>query len=90
MEEIPFYVKVSLNEIREMIDRGCEYNIITDKISIIIISKLKNKTISHYVEQPSSMLCRKLERNYIEENDPDINNFVYKFLPDCFRQINLN
>ena len=30
------------------------------------------------------MLCRKLERNYIEENE---NDFQYNFLPYCFRNI---
>ena len=70
MEEMPFYVKVSLNEFQNMIDRGCEYNIITDEISFIFKSKFKDITISHYVEQPRPMLCRKLERNYIELDDP--------------------
>ena len=91
MEEMPLYVKVSLNELQNMIDRGCEYNIKTDEISIIFISKLKGITISHYVEQPRSMLCRKLERNYIELGDPppeDFEDFDYKFLPECFRHIN--
>ena len=61
MEEIPFHVKLSLNEFQNMIDRGCKYNITTDEINIIFISKLEDITISHYVEQPRSMLCRKLE-----------------------------
>ena len=30
MEEMPFYVKISLNEFQIMIDRGCDYKIITD------------------------------------------------------------
>ena len=42
MEEMPFYVKVSLNEIQDMIDRGCVYNIITDEINNIFISNLKD------------------------------------------------
>ena len=90
MEEIPFYVKVSLNEFQNMIDRGCVYNIITDEINVIFISKDKDITIPDYVEQPRSMLCRKLERNYIELDDPppDPEDFDYKFLPDCFRHIN--
>ena len=90
MEEIPFYVKVSLNEFQNTIDRGCVYNIITDEINIIFISKLKDITISHYVEQPRSMLSRKRERNYIELDDPppDPEDFHYKFLPECFRHIN--
>ena len=92
MEEMPFYVKVSLNEFQNMIDRGCEYKIITDEKSIIFISKLKHITITDYLEQPRSMLCRKLERNHIEEDDPprDPEDFDYKFLPECFRHINMS
>ena len=92
MEEMSFYVKISLKEIQNTTDRGCEYNIITDEIKIICISKLKYFTISHYVEQPRSVLCRKLERNHIEEGDPppDYRNFDYKFLPECFRHINMS
>ena len=90
MEETPFYVKVSLSEYPNMIDRGCENNKITDEINIIFISKLRDITISHYVEQPRSMLGRKLERNHIEEDDPDLEEFDYKFLPDCFRHINMS
>ena len=41
------------------------------------------------MEQPRSMLCRKLGRNHNEAYDPppDEMNFVYTFLPDCFRHI---
>ena len=90
MEEKPFYVKVSLKDFQSMIDGGCEYNIIADEINIIIISKLKDITISHYVEQPRLMLCRKLERNHIEEDDPDVEAFDYKFLPECIRHMNMS
>ena len=38
------------------------------------------------MKQPRSMLCRKLERNYIAENDTpnDDRDFDYNFLPYCF------
>ena len=90
MEERPFYVKVTLNEFQIMIDRGCVYNIVTDEIKIVLISKLKDVTISHYVKQPRSMLCRKLEKNSIEEDDPppDYSDFDYNFLPEFFRHLN--
>ena len=41
------------------------------------------------MEQPRSMLCRKLERNYIAENDPpnDDWDFDYNFQTYCFRHI---
>ena len=42
MEEMPYYVKVSLNEIQDMIDRGCVYNIKTDEINNIFISNPKD------------------------------------------------
>ena len=89
MEEIPVYVEVSSHEFLDIIDRICVYNIITDEINIIFISNLQNITIQHYLEQPRSMLCRKLERDYIEEDDPppEHRNFDYNFLPNCFRHI---
>ena len=46
-------------------------------------------TLQHYIKQPRSILCRKLERNFIEKNDPPIDDrdFVYNSLPYCFRDI---
>ena len=35
MEEMPFYLKVSLKEFQNMIDRGCEYDIISDETNIV-------------------------------------------------------
>ena len=84
MFEIPIYVKVSEREFLDIVDRNCAYNIISDEVDIIFISKLKEMTLQHYMKQPRSMLCRKLERNYIEE---DYKDFDYKFLPYCFRHI---
>ena len=76
-------MKVSEREFLDIVDRNCAYNIISDEIDIIFISKLKEMTLQHYMKQPRSMLCRKLERNYIAENDPrkyDMD-FEYNFLP---------
>ena len=89
MFEIPIYVKVSEREFVDIVDRYCAYKIISDEIDIIFISKLKEITLQHYMKQPRSMLCRKLERNYIAENDPRNydRHFEYKFLPYCFRHI---
>ena len=46
-------------------------------------------TLQHYMKQPRSMLCRKLERDYIKENYQIVDNkdFDYNFLPYCFRHI---
>ena len=89
MFEIPIYVKVSVREFVDIVDKNCAYNIISDEVDIIFISKLKEMTLQHYMKQPRSMLCRKLERNYIEENYQVVDNrdFDYNFLPYCFRHI---
>ena len=59
--EMPIYVKVSERELLDIVDRNCGYNIVFDEIDIKFISKLKEITLQHYMEQPRSMLCRKLE-----------------------------
>ena len=54
--EIPIYVKVSEREFLDIVDRNCAYNIISDEMDIILISKLKEITLQHYMKQPRSML----------------------------------
>ena len=85
--EIPIYVKVSEREFLDKVDRNCAYKIKSDEIGIIFISKLKEITLQHHMEQARSMLCRKLERNYIAKNDPpnDDRDFDYKIFPYCFK-----
>ena len=63
MFEIPIYVKVSEREFVDIVDRKCVYNKISDEIDIKFISKPKEMTLQHYMKQPRSMLCRKLERD---------------------------
>ena len=84
MKEIPIYVEVSSNKFLDIVNRNCVYIIIADEINVIFISKPKDITLSHYMEQPRTALCRKLERNCIDEN---FGAFDYKFLPNCFRPI---
>ena len=55
-----------------------------DEITIIFISDLNDVTFFHYLEQPRSMLCRKLEKKIFEE---DFEDFDYNWLPNWFRQI---
>ena len=55
-----------------------------DETNIIFISDLKGMTFFHYMEQPKSMLCGKLERNFIQE---DFAAFDYIWLPNCFRHL---
>ena len=83
MFEIPIYVEVSKREFQDIVHRNCIYIIISDEIDKIIISKRKELTLQHYMKHPRSILCRKLERNFIEENDPPIDNrdFDFNFLP---------
>ena len=50
---------------------------------ITFISDLKDMTFSLYTAQPKSMLCRKLGRNFFEE---DFGYFQYNWLPNCFIQ----
>ena len=89
MFEIPTYVKVCEPEFLNIVDRNCAYNLISDEIDLIFISKPKEMTLQHYMEQPRSMLSRKLVRDYIEENYQIVNSrdFDYNFLPYCFRNI---
>ena len=89
--EIPIYVEVSKREFPDIVDRNCAYDIISDEIDIIYIyiyiyiyiSKLKEMTLQHYMKQPRSVLRRKLDSNYIEEDypPPDNKDFDYNFLP---------
>ena len=81
IEEIPKYVEVSSHEFLDVVDMNCIYNIIFDEINVIYLSKLTEMTLSHYMEQPRSMPCRKLERSFIEE---DFGDFDYNWLPNCF------
>ena len=46
-------------------------------------------TLQHFMKQPRSLLCKKLERKSLEESDPppDDRDFDYNYLPYCFRHI---
>ena len=83
MIEMPIVVKVSPLDFLDTFDRNINNEV--DEIIIIIISDLKDITFSHYMAQPKSMLCRKLVRNFIEE---DYGKNDFNWLPNCFRRIN--
>ena len=89
MFQIPIYVEASKREFQDIVDRNCAYNIISDEIEIMFISKFKEMTLQNYMKQPRSILCRKLERNYFEARDhpPDDRDSDNNFLPYCFRHI---
>ena len=84
MIEIPIYVKVTERDFLEIVDKNCVYNTISDEIDIIFVSEFKEMTLQHYCDQPRSMLCRRLEKFNIEENEHDLE---YNFLPNCFIHI---
>ena len=89
MFEIPIYEKKSKRDFLDIVDKNCVYDIKSDEIDIVFISKFKEMTLQNYMNQPRSMLCSKLEKNYIEENDPSVGerDFEQNFLPYCFRHI---
>ena len=55
---------------------------ITPEIEIVFISDPKGITRQHYLEQPKSMLCRKLFRRCHEPSSQD---FEYKWLPQSLK-----
>ena len=57
---------------------------IIPKIEIVFISDPKDITRQHYLEQPKSLLCRKLIRRFHESTSQD---FEYKWLPDSFKDL---
>ena len=54
------------------------------EIEIISISYPKDITQKHYLEQPKSMLFRKLTRKFHESSSQD---FEYNWLPDSFKKL---
>ena len=83
MIELPIVVGVSPLHFLDTFDRNINNE--GDEIIIMFISDLKDITFFHYMDQPKLMLCRKLGRNFIEE---DFGDFDYNWLPECFRHIN--
>ena len=55
---------------------------IIPEIEIVFISDLKHISQQHYLEQPKSMLCRKLIRKFHESTSQ---HFKYKWLPVSFK-----
>ena len=57
---------------------------IIPQIEIVFLSDSNDITQEHYLQQPKSMLCRKLVRRFHESTSQD---FDYKWLPDSFRNL---
>ena len=58
-----------------------------DEIKRIFISDLRDISFFHYMKQPKSMLCRKLVKNFIEEEN--FEDYEYKWLPNCFELLKI-
>ena len=83
MIELPIVIRMSPLDFLDTFDRNI-YNEV-DEIKIIFISDLDDITFSHYMTQPKPMLCRKIFKNFVEEDSGD---FDYNWLPNCFRNKN--
>ena len=83
LRDLPIFVRLPSFEFLYRIDRNC----INDEVDgiKIFISDLKGITLSHFMTQPRSMLCRKLERNFVEEK---YGVYDYNRPPNCLRLIN--
>ena len=57
---------------------------IISEVEMVFISDLKLISRQHHLEQPKSMLCRKLIRRFHESTSQD---FEYKWLPDSFKDL---
>ena len=57
----------------------------SDEVHIIFTSDLRDITFFHYMQQPKSMLVRRLIGIYLKGKKE---NFDYHWLPKCFRHIN--
>ena len=58
-----------------------------DEISIIFISDLRDMSFIHYMKQPKSLLCRKLVKKFIEEEN--FEDYEYKWLSNCVKLLKI-
>ena len=82
MIELPIKIRVSPLDFLDTFHRNINNKV--DEINIKFISVLDDMSFSHYKDQPKSMLCGKVARNFIE----DFGDFDHNWLPNCFRHIN--
>ena len=57
---------------------------IIPEMEIVFISDPKDITRQHYLEQPKSLLCRKLIRRFLLSTPLD---FEYNWLPDSYKEL---
>ena len=63
MIELPKVVRVTHPDFPDTFDRNINNEV--DEMNIMFISDLEDITFIHYMDQPKSMLRRKLEKNFI-------------------------
>ena len=89
-------IQYDVNKISKMMMGTCVdyldtyYNFDNDfcnEISIIFISDLRDISFFHYMKQPKSMLCRKLVKNFIEEEK--FEDYEYEWLPNCVKLLKI-
>ena len=85
MIKLPIVERVSPLDFLDTFNRSCIKDEVDETVQIFI-SDYRDMTFFHYMTQPKSMLCRKLVRNFIEE---DFRDFDYIWLPNCFRHITI-
>ena len=83
MIELPIVIRMSPLDFPDTFDRNINNEV--DEISMIFTSYLKDITLFHYMDQPKSMIQRKLIKKVNEE---DYGNLDYNWLPKCFGNIN--
>ena len=65
MIELPKVMRVSPLDFLDTVDENKTE--VFDGIDIKFTSDLKDMTFAHYITQPRSMLCRKLEKNLLKK-----------------------
>ena len=79
MIELPIVKKVSPIDFLDTVDESITEGV--DEIDIKFTSDLHDITFSHYMDQPKSMIQRKLIKKFFEE---DYGKFDCNWLPKCF------
>ena len=85
MIELPLVIRVPPLDFLDNFDKNITEQAV--EINIIFKSDLQNMKFSHYMDQPKSMLCRKLIKKFIGEVYAI---FDYNWFPKCFGKKTLN
>ena len=83
---IPINIFETAFEFLDKVIKGYLNGIAIDKIEEVekvFISDLNDLTYTHYMEQPKSMICRKMKRRFFDVKSEYINDFEYNWIPVC-------